>query len=263
MNSLFPKVMGITKKQLASLVKYDKLTLSDLPNIKIGEDFYDLVRLGLIGPYIEEPSTSECPRLFYHYNKKSECWDTYAIEHDLIGFNLGSIAGLSNRVDTNEEKIVKLREDVDELQEVVLPPTPPTPPQPPTPPTPCEFIYSKIDRDDKLTGGKDLQKIIDGGILILGGKIKKYEESRIFPATGNYVGCKITPDCSTWHYFANNPQVIYKGMCYGSEVFSPDGTLTLLIQVKVPGQETPIDIKWNEELTEHFIIAITQESEFE
>ena len=238
---------------------YEKLTKADLPNIVIAEDFVDFYKYGFGGPYKEVPATDTCPRLFYCNGK------CYAQEHDLIGFNLISSSDIVSQVIENTGDIKQLQEIAldheDRIQslEEVCPTPPPTPGPDPTP----EFKNSKIDRDQDLIGGKDLKKVIDGGIMILSGTIKRYDADYQFPVDGNYVGCTITPDPTTWSHFACHPIVIYKGMTYNAnDIFDSDGTLTLYINVKVPGQETPIDIRWNQCIIEHFVVAISQESKF-
>lgn len=233
------------------LVPLSKVSFEDLPKIRIGEDFFDLARLGLIGEYTEVPPTEECPRLYYRWNYVEGYWEIYATEHDLIGYNLGSVTEIRDRVEKLEEEIP--------TEEPTEEPTEPPTEEPTEPP----FVHSKIDRDQDLTGGDDLAKIIDGGLMILGGKIRWYEASRKFPVAGNYVGVTITADPSVWEKYSDSVVVEYKGVTYGKEVFTPDGKLTLYPMIKVPGQETPITIFWNDEYREPFVVAITQESELE
>lgn len=233
------------------LVPLDKVTHADLPRLRIGEDFFDLSRLGMIGEYEEVPATDDCPRLYYRWNHRDGYWEIYATEHDLIGYNLGSVTDLDKRVD--------------KIEEVVLPTEAPTetpteiPTQVPTDPVEPDYVHSTISRDPDLTGG-DLEVIIDGGLMILGGNIKYYCENRRFMVPGNYVGCMITPDPIMWSMYRSTVKVEYKGRVFGSEAFTRDGKLILYPMIKVPGQEVPITVTWNDEFIESFVVAITQES---
>lgn len=233
------------------LVPLDRVTHSDLSRLRIGEDFFDLSRLGMIGEYEEVPATDDCPRLYYRWNHREGYWEIYATEHDLIGYNLGATSEVSERLD-------KVEEDLEPTEAPTEVPTS-TPTEVPTDPVEPDYVHSTISRDPDLIGG-DLEVIIDGGLMILGGDIKYYTESRRFMVPGNYVGCMITADPIMWSQYGDTVKVEYKGRTFGKEAFTKDGKLIIYPMVKVPGQETPITVTWNDEFKEPFVVAITQES---
>lgn len=240
------------------LVPLTRVTSDALKLIRIGEDFVDLSRLGLIGEYTLVPATDICPTLYYRWNYGDGVWEIYACEHDLIGFNLGTITD-------HIEDIDELKRDVKDLDDrvTVLEGTTPEPPtigpteEPTEEPTEPD-LHSKITQDADKTGG-DLKVIVDGGIIIFSGEIEYYKPSYKFPTPGNYVGVTITANRYLWNFYKNTLRVKYKGMTFDQSVFV-DGKLTLYVYVSVPGQETPIRFYWNDGVEEDFTVAITQES---
>jgi len=237
------------------LIPLTRVSRDAVKLLRIGEDFMDLGRLGLIGEYIVVPATDICPRLYYRWNYCEGIWEIYATEHDLIGFNLGSVTELQIDEEDLDNRVTK-------LEEGTIPPTP-SPTDPPTiPPTvpPTEPDYhSKITWDADHTGG-DLEFVIDGGIIIFNGAIDWYKAGIKFPTDGNYVGVTITCSPYLWNFYKNTLKVKLKGMTYDKDIFDDQGRVTFYIFVSVPGQEVPIRFYWNDGVEEDFTVAVTQES---
>lgn len=126
---------------------------------------------------------------------------------------------------------------------------------PPIPPV----ISTYIDRDPMHIGGDDLCKSLTLRTMTLRGKIEYYQESPITPVEGNYVGCMIVPPAEYLELYKDTVVVTYKGMKYDASVFKR-GRLILFINIRVPGQEVPIRIDWNDEFKEDFMVRITPDS---
>jgi len=239
-----------------------EVTPFDLKRIKIGRSFTDLARLGLIGEYEMVEATPICPRLYYRFDYIGCRWEIYAVDKDLIGYNL-----LHNGADGHRLNIVESRVDV--IETIIEPTDEPTeeptedPTEDPTEePTVSPYTHSKIDQSADKVGG-NLEKVIDGGILILSGLIKWYEKDDIrFLADANYVGVSITPDPRMLSQYGDDMALEYRGSVFGKEIFK-NGIATFYINISCPGQEVPITIFWNDEFIERFVVAITQESKLE
>lgn len=130
-------------------------------------------------------------------------------------------------------------------------------PEPDPDPSPDLFIHSKIDWDGK-TGG-NLQKIIDGGILMLAGNINYYyqNESPVGEA-GNYVGAIITPDKKMLEKYPDF-RIMSRGKVWTAKDLIDDKFI-IYLKIVISGQEIPIDWGWDPDHIEHFIVAVTQES---
>lgn len=234
------------------LVPLKKITHDAVRLLRIGEDFHDLSRLGLIGEYTTVEATDECPRLYYRWNYNVGVWEIYATEHDLIGYNIGAITELNDEYADLDERVTDLEEGT-----TIAPTTEgPTPTEEPT--TEAPDIHSKISQDAEKTGG-DLEVIVDGGIIIFSGDIEYYKADYKIPTAGNYVGIEIRPSQYLWNYFRNTLRIEYKGMTFDKSAFI-NGVFHLYVYVAVPGQEVPIRFYWNDGFEEDFTVAVTQES---
>lgn len=241
------------------LVPLKRVTKELMSSIKIGENFFDLARLGLVGEYVEVSATDYCPRLYYRWNYKLGKWEIYATEHDLIGYSVVS----SSEVDEDVAELVQDMQGIEERVEVLesYHPDPEDPESPDEPIPPVPYEHSKITRDPDLIGGKKLQVIQDKGLFIFAGDIEHYSCCcDKFSEPGNYVGVMIIPTRSMWRAYKNTLTIEFCGQIYDKSICSPEGVLVLYIKVTDPGQENPITLTWNGSFREPFVVATTQES---
>lgn len=242
------------------LVPLKRVTKELMKSIKIGENFFDLARLGLVGEYTEVPATDYCPRLYYRWNYKEGRWEIYATEHDLLGYSVASSSEVDEDVAELTEDVKELEVRVEKLEEYHDEPIPTPEPDPEVPSVP--YAHSCISRDPDLVGGTDLKILRDGGLFIFAGNIKYYHAccEHGFSEPGNYVGVMIRPTKDMWRAYKNTLKIEFEGNTYDKSICSAEGALVLYMKITDPGQEFPITLTWNDEFREPFIVATTQES---
>lgn len=221
---------------IQKLIPLTQITEENIKLIRIGEDFVDLARLGMIGEYELVEATKLCPRLYYRWNYQYGKWEIYATEHDLIRYNLLGVVKLKSIVDPDD-------------------PTPgPTPPDPgpdPTPdsePDPDDYVVDLTSSDDNWN--------FNGAIMTFFGTIKWYPKLQ-----GHYVPVTFRLGNEYLQYL-DSLVVTYRGAKYGKEIFH-DGETTLLISVRIPGQMVPIRFDFTEELHTQYFIKIAKTAVFE
>lgn len=224
MNSLYPK---------QKLIPLTQITEENIKLIRIGEDFVDLARLGMIGEYELVEATKLCPRLYYRWNYQYGIWEIYATEHDLIRYNLIGVVKLITVVDPDD-------------------PTPPgpTPPGPDPDPEPDPDDYA-VD-----LSSPDPNWEFNGAIMTFFGPIKWYPKLK-----GHYVPVTFKIG-SEYLQYLGSLIVTYRGAKYGKEIFH-DGKTTLFISVRIPGQMVPIRFDFTDELRTQYFIKIHRTAIFE
>lgn len=212
------------------LSPYKQLTDELIDSLIIHLTVSSLRRAGSVSPkIIRIEGTRYIPTLYYikgSQDSSKNDWSVHALQSDLSRFMLHTV-------------------------QIESPTSSPTE-CPTIPPTP--FIQSQI-RWDKVTGG-NLQEYVDGGILILSGDIQ-WDDRETPP--GHYVCAIIRPHRSMIQSYPE-ATVTFDGktQLLSDILFGYEFSVTPIVHE--PGQEFPIDLKWSDEYTEHFIIAITQES---
>lgn len=221
---------------IQKLIPLTQITEENIKLIRIGEDFVDLARLGMIGEYELVEATKLCPRLYYRWNYQYGKWEIYATEHDLIRYNLLGVSKLKSIVDPDD-------------------PTPgPTPPDPgpdpiPDPePDPEDYVVDVSSTDSNWK--------FNGAIITFFGPIKWYPKLH-----GHYVPVTFKIG-SEYLQYLDSLVITYRGAKYGNEIFY-DGKTTLLISVRIPGQMVPIRFDFTEELHTQYFIKIAKTAIFE
>lgn len=216
------------------LSPYKQLTEELIDSLIIHLTVSSLRRAGSVSPKIVRiEGTGYIPTLYYIKGSRDpnkSDWTVHALQSDLSRFMLHTI-------------------------HIELPTTPPTLP-PTEPPTisPQPVLHSKI-RWDKVTGG-NLQEYVDGGMLILSGDIS-WDDRECPP--GNYVCAIIRPHPHMIKLYPD-ATVTFDGKTkpLSEMLFGPEFSICPLVHE--PGEEFPIELKWDDDFIEHFVIAITQES---
>lgn len=202
-----------------------------------------LKRAGSTSPCIKRIEGSDLiPTLYYIKSTADitrEDWTVHALQSDISKFLLHTA--------------------MSDLPEVPTEPPTEAPTERPTCPPTCQptdlpMIHSKI-RWDKVTGGR-LTELVDGGILILSGDIQWNPDEN---PPGHYVCAIVTPSQIMIERYPD-AKVIINGVTskLSDKLWGPEFSVDVLVEN--PGYEFPFEIKWTDSYTEHFIVAITQES---
>jgi hypothetical protein len=224
-NSLYPK---------EDLVPITEITEQNVRQLRIGEDFVDLARLGMIGEYTKVEASELCPRLYYRWNFQYGKWEVYACERDLIIYNLLGVNELKKGSSPSPE------------------PGPESGPEPgPDPePTPTPDLYKvKLSSSDKNWN-------FDGAIITFEGPIKWYPKRK-----GHYVPVtfKIGSD---YLQYMDTLVVTYRGAKYDKSIF--DGAKAVIyISVRVPGQLVPIRFDFTDDIHAQYFIRIDNDAKFQ
>lgn len=216
------------------LVPLTQITDENVVKIRIGEDFVDLARLGMIGEYTLIDSTELCPKLYYRWSYQFGEWEIYATEHDLIRYNLIGVSSIKSGG--------------------YIPPEPPTPgPDPEPSPDP------EPDPDDykvKLSS-PDSDWEFNGAIITFKGLIKWYPEKG-----GHYVPVRFKIG-SEFVQYLDSLVVTYRGAKYDKTIFDANNEILWYISVRVPGQIVPIRFDFTDELHAQYFIKIADTAKFE
>jgi len=261
------------------LVPIKRVTKSVAKSLIIGESFVDLARLGLMGEYTEVPATDECPRLFYRWNYQHGKWEIYAIDNDLIGYNLTWVSGVEEKIAKINAKDAEQDSRLDALENPTEEPTEeptespteepteePSTEEPTEEPTEAPTVppfMSSIRQDNEKTGGNLQETHIDEYHMNLKGLIKWYSAEGLKPVAGNYVGVTITAAPELWDQYKEQLVLIHRGMRYGYEVFDTNGSVTLMLYVSNPDQIMPISLEWVGIKMETFEVIIDPDSVLE
>jgi len=213
------------------LVPLTQITETNIRNLRIGEDFVDLARLGMIGEYELVEATDLCPRLYYRWSYQHGIWEIYATEHDLICYNLVGVSSIKSGG--------------------YVPPEPPDPePSPDPEPTPDPDDY-KV----KLSSPES-NWTFNGAIITFNGPIKWYPCK-----CGHYVAVNFKIG-SEFIQYMDSLIVTYRGAKYDKTIFNNNEVL-LYISVRVPGQLVPIRFDFTDELHAQYFIKISDTAKFE
>lgn len=71
------------------LVPITELTEDNYKELIVGQDFFDLSRLGMVGPVVYVEPGEKVPGIFYKFNEKTGKWLMFTTEQLMIRFNAG------------------------------------------------------------------------------------------------------------------------------------------------------------------------------
>lgn len=133
-----------------------------------------------------------------------------------------------------------------------------------------KILQSRISRDPLNVGGDDLKIYGDGNIIEFNGNIRWYRDNpftkKVDP--GNFIGVEITPDEGMIDKFPG-VEVFLDGRKFGKEIFTVhddfDLPKSLYFYPKILSISDAhiVDINWDENFRERFIISISKDSKLQ
>lgn len=217
-------------------IEYHKVTKELLEVLKTHVTIGSLRRdCSMATQMIEQPAESTCPRLFYALI--NNVWEVHAIELDLLRYLLY----------------------VDTL----------TPHPEPTPDIDKKFFIPSEFKWDGIIGKSKDHDWSDpvsesagkyGHHLIFDGYIERYSADE-YHREGNFIGTIANVDVYMLAHYPNATVTFWDTRITRklSEV-NCNGSITWIPQIMVPGQESRMTIQWDDELTESFLVMVTQNS---